>query len=227
MPGTTLYGLIQFECLKMSSHAVKVQSDNRTGWIYFAGGQVVHAETSSQSGEAAFFEMLNWRNGQFGIDEHRKPREETISRQWQGLLLEAAQIADETDPLAKTAGVSKSNGAVPVSAGSNVINLPAPMKKEHVIEIIQAPETLAGVQFTETGELLQSKGANPEELQASFAYVLELARQLGESLGLENLRAIELSGKERKGLCVVNQAGSIGLLTSAKANLSQIASKLK
>ena len=159
MPGTTLADLIQFQCLSMSTRAVRVEASSAHGRIYFTGGQIVHASVGTLSGEPALFEMLSWKNGTFVIEEGNRPSEETITRQWHSLLLEAAQMADEN--------------AAP-SYLAVLPDAPANMNRYPLDELRADPDVTAFAYSDTTGTLLDSKGAEAETLHAGYAYALEL-----------------------------------------------------
>lgn len=96
--------VLQLKCLARSTMRLDFTlKDGRAGSIYFQDGAIVHAETATHgrrspiSGISALAEILRWRGGK--IDEVRgaeipKP---TIEGNWQSMLLQAAQLADEED----------------------------------------------------------------------------------------------------------------------------------
>lgn len=215
MMGATLQDLIQMECLALATRAVKVSNDSITGLIYFAGGQVVHAQVGNLVGEDAVFEMLTWKNGEFLIQEGVRPTEESITRHWQGLLLEAATRNDETTLTTSTP-----------ESGVIQLNKSQFMQRDPLLQVMDDPEVVAGVQFSEDGSLLESKGDDPENMQAAFAFTIELLRLVGQSLGAENLKEVDLQGRQNKGLCVLNEKSIACFVTSPKANLTQISKKL-
>jgi hypothetical protein len=211
--GATLADLIQMECLALTTRAVRVDGGASTsGRLFFTGGQVVHAEVGDVKGELALFEMLRWATGSFTIEEGVRPIDETIQRDWHNLLLEAAHHADEM-----------AHGA----ALSPVVPLPAPKTPADVMnETFNDPEILQAARFTEDGTLLAGKGADPESLQCTFAYIIQLLRHVGTSLGAENLKEINLLAPEQKALCLVGEESTTVLITTAKANFTTIAKKL-
>lgn len=217
MLGATLQDLIQMECLALATRAVRVSTEDRSGLIYFAGGQVVHAKVGDVVGEDAVFEMLTWKNGGFIIQEGVKPTDETITRHWQGLLLEAAQRSDETSFAASMA-----------EGGGEVIQLNKAqfMQRDPLLQVMDDPEVISGVQFSEDGSLLESKGDDPENMQAAFAFTIELLRLVGQSLGAENLKEVDLQGRQNKGLCVLNEKSVACFVTTSKANIGQMSKKL-
>lgn len=217
MLGATLQDLIQMECLALATRAVRVSTEDRSGLIYFAGGQVVHAKVGDVVGEDAVFEMLTWKNGGFIIQEGVKPTDESITRHWQGLLLEAAQRSDETSFAASMA-----------EGGGEVIQLNKAqfMQRDPLLQVMDDPEVISGVQFSEDGSLLESKGDDPENMQAAFAFTIELLRLVGQSLGAENLKEVDLQGRQNKALCVLNEKSVACFVTTPKANLGQMSKKL-
>lgn len=213
--GATLSDLIQMECLGMTTRAVRVDRADRSGRIFFAGGQVVHAEIGDLRGEAALNELISWPDGSFSIEEGVRPYEETITRHWQSLLIAAAHLHDEaksTQPQTQPATTS--------TAHMSQLNEAA------LREVLSDPEVQSAVHFTEDGTYLDGKGASPEDLHVTFSYVVQLARLIGDSLGAENLGEIQIAGADYRSLCVVNEAETLALITTAKGNVGALAKKL-
>ena len=210
--GATLADLIQMECLALTTRAVRVAGAGTTGRLFFTGGQVVHAEVGELKGEPALFEILRWQTGSFTIEEGVRPIDETIQRDWHNLLLEAAHHADES------AQATPGNAFVPMPSPPPSA---APMK-----EAFNDPEVLHAAHFTEDGTLLDSKGADPETLQCTFAYIVQLLRHVGTSLGAENLKEINLLSAEQKALCLVGEKETTVFVTTPKANFANLAKKL-
>ena len=90
----TLGDLIQMECSVMATRAVRIDRGETSGRIYFARGQVIHAEVGELAGETALFEMLRWKSGHVVVADGVHPATETIDRHWQSLLLAAAPAAE-------------------------------------------------------------------------------------------------------------------------------------
>ncbi|HSI12382.1 MAG TPA: DUF4388 domain-containing protein [Chthoniobacter sp.] len=210
--GATLADLIQMECLALSTRAVRVDGAGTSGRLFFTGGQVVHAELGELKGELALFEMLRWATGSFTVEEGVRPMDETIQRDWHNLLLEAAHHADE---------VAHASPSIPM------VPLPAPKTAADVMnEAFNDPEIIQAAHFTEDGTLLAGKGTDPESLQCTFAYVVQLLRHVGTSLGAENLKEINLLAPEQKALCLVGDKDTTVMITTAKANFANITKKL-
>lgn len=192
----------------MSTRAVRVARGGRSGRIFFTGGQIVHAETGELKGERALFELLGWAGGHFHFEDGVRPMEDTIDRDWHGLLLEAAHRLDET-------------------ANATPVNMTAiPMPSITADEVFRDPEILQAVQFTEEGTLLASRAEDPETMQASFAYIEQLARLVGNALGLEGLQEMHVTSVEKKALAVISESKTAVVVATPKANLALIQKQL-
>jgi CheY-like chemotaxis protein len=91
-----LSDLIQMNCLGRLTNALHVKKGSHVGVIYFEDGHINHAALDDQIGEEAFFRILSWEGGSFSIEKGVKSPQESISKGWQTLLLEALNRADES-----------------------------------------------------------------------------------------------------------------------------------
>ena len=206
--GATLPDLIQMECLAMTTRAVRVYQGELSGRIFFSGGQIVHAEVGKLQAEEALFVMLCWHTGGFTIEEGVRCMDDTISRDWQGLLMEAAHRADES----QTPSFYSMKPTIPLH--------------DPVDDVFNDSEVTSGVKFNSEGTLLKSKGDNGEELQATFAYLTQLLQLIGGSLGAEDLREIHFTCEKERVLCVLKEGETTGLVATPKANFPVIVKKL-
>src|SRR5262249_32368762 len=93
--GANIGDLVQMECLALSHRAAKITTKNDTGYLYFSGGQIVHAETANLVGEPAAMEILSWDDGTFEPCVRTWPADESIQCSWQSLLMRAVHARDE------------------------------------------------------------------------------------------------------------------------------------
>jgi len=170
----SLWDLIQFECMRRSRRIVRVSSRGLLGYVFFRDGDVVHATTGRQNGEAALGEMLNWQDGVFETWTGTWPDRETINTPWQRVLLEVAQAKDEhRAPKLLSLPARESKGAKDVVSIQPPRPVPPPLQK-----VILSPE----------GRVITG-GAG--DLPEAAAYAIGLADLVGECLGLDGLRALE------------------------------------
>jgi CheY-like chemotaxis protein len=91
-----LLDVIQMECLGRTSAVLAVSTPTISGSIYIKEGAIIHAETSELKGEEALKQLLTLASGEFRHGQYSEPPEQTITGSWEGLLMDAAQLRDET-----------------------------------------------------------------------------------------------------------------------------------
>lgn len=101
--------IIQMECLSRHSVVLFVSGDEGSGEIFIRDGEIIHAETGSLDGEAAFNAILVMQGGEFDLRAYRDPPRQSMEGQWEFLLMEAARLQDER---AEAAG-PPADGAAP------------------------------------------------------------------------------------------------------------------
>jgi predicted regulator of Ras-like GTPase activity (Roadblock/LC7/MglB family) len=87
--------LVQIHCMDPRKAKMTVIHQEQEAKIFFANGQVIHAELGKNSGEEVIFEVLSWNEGNFEVDNEVDLPVRTINRMWSGLLLEGARRLDE------------------------------------------------------------------------------------------------------------------------------------
>jgi CheY-like chemotaxis protein/predicted regulator of Ras-like GTPase activity (Roadblock/LC7/MglB family) len=90
-----LSDIIQLNCLGRITSSLQIKHKDQTGFIYFADGNIIHANTDSLEGENAFYHIMGWQGGEFSVRRNAKSPKETIAKGWQSLLLEAMRRIDE------------------------------------------------------------------------------------------------------------------------------------
>lgn len=88
--------LIQHNCMDGKTASLKIHHHNEEAWLYFDGGEIVHATCEDLTGEAVIFHILNWNDGNFELSSGAKAPTRNITRHWTGILLEGAQRLDES-----------------------------------------------------------------------------------------------------------------------------------
>jgi hypothetical protein len=177
----------------------EIRSRGRRGVLFFARGQLVQAVAPGQLGREAALTVLGWREGTFATCEAVAPMGPPIEEGWQSLLMEAARQDDErrhsrppsaeaetewledcwVSPLATGEERTTAAGAVR-DGGSGLMSITASDSQAVELTYSSDGEQLSGPPRQEIGEVV--------------AYCTELAQRVGELLGLEPLRAAEVSG---------------------------------
>jgi len=63
--GASLADLVQMECLSGHERVIRISSGTDVGYLFFRGGQIVHAVSRRGIGETAALEILRWNDGTF------------------------------------------------------------------------------------------------------------------------------------------------------------------
>ncbi len=90
-----LANIIQLNCMERNIAKVTVTSHEGSGYLYFAEGQIVHAEFSPYIGEKAVYEMLALSDGQFKVEAGVQAPAHSIKRPWNSVVLDSLRELDE------------------------------------------------------------------------------------------------------------------------------------
>ena len=90
-----LANIIQLNCMERNVAKVTVSSHEGSGFLYFAEGQIVHAEFSPYIGERAVYEMLALGDGQFKVEAGVQSPAHSIKKPWNSLVLDCLRELDE------------------------------------------------------------------------------------------------------------------------------------
>jgi hypothetical protein len=221
--GANLADLVQMECLAGSRRVVRVTSGDQVGYLFFRTGHLVHALARSLIGEAAAMEMLGWDEGTFEPAERDWPARDSITCNWQSLLLRAAQARDERD----------AGSVVALHAdGRPKTKPPGPIGES--IEFDVTPIRVAGhtlrsedfqlfLRMNRDGAVVASHGST-QDFADIAAYALRLAQLIGDGFGIEKFVAMECTFKE--GRCFILQEDS-GEVVALKPRPQTDASSLR
>lgn len=236
----SLTDLVQMECLARSTQVIRVMSHGDVGYLYFQGGEIVHAMSSSAVGEAAAIEILGWEEGSFEPSSAGWSSSPTITKSWQALLMLAVTTRDEAERdknrRRNVVDFPREKSAPPPMPEKPPLT-PSSYPKAQPPSTIPAPASShpAGpaqrgieraVRLDPNGKVVSTRG-DCDELAATTAYATRLASLVGEQLGMDALRVIEcVSGSTRR-LFYAEKGGSIiGLEVPEAVDLSGLREKL-
>lgn len=92
-----LPSLIQLNCMEKNTAKMTIEQGPKFGFLYFEGGQIVHAEFEPDMGEAALFKLLALYSGNFKVESGIRSPAKTITKNWNNLLLDAMHQLDDQD----------------------------------------------------------------------------------------------------------------------------------
>jgi CheY-like chemotaxis protein len=93
--GLQLTDIIQMNCLSRLTTALIITRDGEKGIIYLSEGEVIHAECGDVKGTDAFYKILSWQEGEFVSNIGALPPVQTITQNWEHLLIEAMRRNDD------------------------------------------------------------------------------------------------------------------------------------
>jgi len=100
-----LSDIVQLVCLSRLERKLSLKKNNKTGYIYFADGEVIHAQMDDLQGQDAFYNLFSFHPARFLLAKESSEIK-TIEIPWNFLLMEAFRIADEKQNL----GISSQDG---------------------------------------------------------------------------------------------------------------------
>jgi hypothetical protein len=229
--GASLWDLVQIECLARKHRVVRVTTVGNVGYLYFDGGNIIHAATLEQEGEAAVFEMLQWNQGSFEACDRGWPASPTIGVSWQALLLRAAQMKDEQGrgkivPLPSKERLADPEGAAITVESPMSTKAPQGNGSNENSGSWHAEDFEVAVRLGANGEVFASRG-DADEFANIVAYTSRLAEILGDFMGLEGFRGLECTFK--KGRCLLLKESDGNLLAvkpSPQADVSLIKDRI-
>jgi hypothetical protein len=204
--GASLSDLVQMECLAGSRRVVRVTSGVNVGFLYFRGGELVHAIARSFTGEAAALDMLSWNEGSFEPIEREWPAKDTITANWQSIVIRAAQMRDERE--AQSVLPLRSDGRTKLAAGqaesmefqTTPINVAGHVLRSEDFDLV--------LHLDPGGEITQNQGAS-QDFADIIAYASRLAELIGNHLGVERFRAMECIFKAGRCFVVLERDGDV------------------
>lgn len=99
LSNVTPVDVLQLKCLTSASTVIEVHSAGMTGQIRVEAGEITDASVGAMHGFACLTAIIGWKSGRVTELPASTPGERTIFGSWQALLMEAAQLLDETHPV--------------------------------------------------------------------------------------------------------------------------------
>jgi HD-GYP domain-containing protein (c-di-GMP phosphodiesterase class II) len=96
-----LSDIIQILSLGLKTAKVEIIRNYEKGTLYMLHGKIVHASVGNMIGREAFFELMDWDEGNFTIIHGQQTTEINVTSDTMHLLLDAAKIIDEKNTAKK------------------------------------------------------------------------------------------------------------------------------
>ncbi len=180
--------LVQMFVFGQASGRLEIRQNERRGEIWFESGRIVYASCRGLEGEAAFYEMMTWKSGQFALSrgEGQAPGA-NINSGWQHLLLEGARRIDDGDRGFDEGDLDHEldcwNDDSVESKGSVIGMSSARIIEESLFVLSMLDGFIAACCVDrQTGALLGSRGGGVLDLEAEAAGNAELLRAKHDSV---------------------------------------------
>jgi hypothetical protein len=233
LSGASLWDLVQMECQARVRRVFQVIGEGGIGYLYLAGGRVVHAATAHLAGEPAALEILSWANGSFRPCERVWPAAESVQSSIEAMILEVARRRDEQGAsklLAFPGGGQEEmelleieeEGKADMRTTTTIEQPPIPPGARSE----PGPDFPVMLRLASNGAIVKNNGGS-EELAEAIAYAQRLVQLTGELLGLDPFVAMEcVSSGGRTFMFAEADGDVVALRPKAEVNLAPLRERL-
>lgn len=192
--GITLATFLQLVHMEQKSCTLKVRSQDRLGYLFINQGELIDAQTSTNTGEPAAMEIVAWDDAEIEMDSICRRTDKQIHATVEFILMEAFRIKDEAAHEQELAGVTQ-NAEAPGQPPT------APMPTDdQLLKQLQNNRSIREYAIFDNANFLEHQSEEPCALaKLDPAYFLAVSKELGQLLEAGPLRYMlfTTSRKER------------------------------
>jgi len=219
----SLASIFQINCTELNQARLQVRYGGQEGSVYFADGNIVHAELGSQVAEEAIYEMLSWEDGDFELEMNVPAPQHTVTAGWSGLLLEGMRRLDE-----QSAGLDALDELEETGAASDAVHQKEVTGDmiEELASTLKQIESVTGVVITARDGIVladELETGNPQQQGAVAVFVGNAASMVGESLALGSFNWGTVGVGKGTMLVIEQPDYHVGLLLSERASPAMVA----
>ena len=213
----SLTNIISINCNEQNQARLLIRDREREAVVYFEDGKIVHANLDSQKGEDVIYELLNWKEGEFELEQNVPPPMHTVTTGWSTMLLEGLSRIDE----------NRAGWEVALDEEEHVEK----KGKEDEIKILErltkSLKRVNGIQgvfiCSREGEVLsQDTDVDPSQESTLVASVKIHADVLGDLLNSGQVKQVILTGEKRRIMIVTHKQNYVVLSLSLKTSAESI-----
>lgn len=216
--GLGLSDVIQLNVLNRFSGCIDVQFEGRRGLIFLKDGEIVHAEQGGVTGDIAFYEILSWPGGRFGIQENVATTRSTIKKSWQFLILEAHRLMDE-----RRAG----HPAEPAPPARPATPARKPTPASLVAAVRAIPGVASAVLQGKEGGRTGDDGYEGEVLAGQALFVAMVAKRLSDGLRAGDVHSAVVHGTTRHLLVFMSRNHLMTVAVAAGADVGVVEAEVR
>ena len=214
--GFSLTDVIQLKGHNRFTGCITVEYGEQKGAIYFADGQIIHAELGEETGEEAIYRIIKWPGGIFNVHPEITSSVCSIHFRTDYLLLEAIRRMDE-----ETAGTFRSGGA----AGPAVTPRRTMSKLAARLQDIEA--VTYAVLLDKKGSPLQDDSIEAAALATKGLFLATAGNRFGDLMGLGEIKASAVQTKNYHLLIYDSKQHYLCIAVKPESNLDSIEREIK
>ena len=225
--GVSLASFLQMLEQERKTCTLVVESDDRSGRLYFNEGDLIDAECGDDVGQEAVYSLLTWQGPSFRVTEG-EDRLQRITLPLAHILLQAATRQDE---LQAEEEQDKNKDSNKDSTVSGPLEPPAvrnnPALRRLVETIISIPEVRHYYLLNRQGKMITQSSKNTK-IPDFITYSVVSGIQIRKAMQVKGPHRIQLNLENGDMLLVFPGAGMIiGLQLDGKASVSDVTAKLR
>jgi len=207
--GWAIGDVIQVSASNRMTGCLAIEHGRSCGRLYFARGEIVHAERGEEIGEHAFCDLLDGRAGRFRFVAGTTSATRTIHKNWQQLLLESQWHLDERRKRKRShAAAEQGLPGRPRRAGGAVARLS------------EVPGLAYAVAQRIEGVPLEDESQEAAKLALETRYLAVYGRQLGSIFGAGDATSAAVQGGDGHLLFFAGSDYSLGVLVDGATELA-------
>lgn len=215
--GLSLTDVIQLKGHNKYTGCITVEYGSSSGAIYFADGEIIHAELGTETGEEAIYQIIKWPGGTFNIHPEMTSNVCTIHYRTDFLLLEALRRLDE-----ERAGAKSSGG----DSGS-----PSVTPRRTMSKVAARLQEIDGVTYSvlldKEGTPLQDSSIEAAALAAKGLFLATNGNRFGTLMGLGDIKAAAVQTKNFHLLAYDSKHHYLSIAIKPESNLEAVEGEIK
>jgi CheY-like chemotaxis protein len=201
-----LTDVIQMECLGMKSSVLEISGPRHRGRVFIRDGAIIHAEAGDRQGEEALNFLLTLSGGEFRLAPFSPPPRESISGQWEFLLMEAARVRDESQGMGEV--ITDNSADNNPSVLDELLQAPAEVSASAAVEVSTRRIHEVFLCSAQGEVLYEWRVRNPELWVNFFEFLSQKAQRLGQLLPIGRMERLEMTeGADRLAVVLADDRG--------------------
>ena len=214
--GISISSFLQMLEQERHTCCVQVQSDDKSGILYFDDGNLIDAEHEGLSGIEAAYSIVSWENSSIALNE-TATRPQRIEHPLGYILLNAAKQQDEL--------------AEPMATKPTITYVSDEAKADNDLQnSVSILSDIEGIRYfyllNRTGKIVVHSAPNTD-LGELLIYCIITSSNLRKSLNVKSPRRIQMQMKDGSSMLIIPKAGKIiGMILEAHSSTEEIANRI-